>query len=469
MISQLVVVAALPYIETQEPMMAPALLKGVVKKTNLDCCTFDFNIEIILEIKKKFFNIENKIKRWFLYDEFNDCDETQIAVNSLVDYTVGKILEKNPTWVCLSLFCNTAKKFNTKLCQKIKKISPDIKIVIGGNAVYTDETSYRPYAKILLNAKLIDHYIIGDGEEPLYNLLTGISEDTNIDKFHVLDDLSKQPYSDYNDYDWNLYNDKRIPMYGSRGCVRRCTFCDVYKLWKKFKLRYAEDVFAEMLYQIEKTGITNFYFRDSLINGSISEYNKLMKLIADYNVNATMQDTEKIKWTSFFIFRPENQMREEDWLNTSLGGADNLIIGVETLVDSLRYHMRKKFTNKDIDFGLEMAKKYNVKLTFLLIIGYVNETEEDFQSSLQWLRDHVQYAKNPIKSLSAGGTLTIGDLTDLYNEAEGFNITLGDKIHLWENKSINLTYEIRESRKKIFIDLASELGYNIEYEEIPVG
>jgi radical SAM superfamily enzyme YgiQ (UPF0313 family) len=194
-----------------------------------------------------------------------------------------------------------------------------------------------------------------------------------------------------------------------------------------------------------------------------------MKLIADYNVNATMQDTEKIKWTSFFIFRPENQMREEDWLNTSLGGADNLIIGVETLVDSLRYHMRKKFTNKDIDFGLEMAKKYNVKLTFLLIIGYVNETEEDFQSSLQWLRDHVQYAKNPIKTLSAGGTLTIGDLTDLYNEAEGFNITLGDKIHLWENKSINLTYEIRESRKKIFIDLASELGYNIEYEEIPVG
>jgi len=461
-----VVIASLPYVETQEPMMAPALLKGVVNKTGLSCITFDFNIEILNLIQQKFSSHRESISRWFLYEEFQDCTETQACIDQLVEYALNRILDKNPSWVCLSLFCNTSKKFNVKLCKKIKERCPTVKIVIGGNAVYTDEKSNRPYAKILHKAKLVDYYIVGDGEEPLYNLLTNSSLDSvNNDKFQILDDLSKQPFSDYDDYDWDLYPIKRIPMYASRGCVRRCTFCDVYKLWKKFKLRYAEDVFAEMLHQIDQTGVKDFYFRDSLINGSISEFKKFLELVADYN----SKNVDKITWSSFFIFRPQNQMTEEDWKLVGLSGANNLIIGVESLVDSIRYHMRKKFTNSDMDFGLEMAQKYNINLTLLLIIGYVNETEQDFQESLEWLKNHRNYASTSIKTLSAGGTLTVTDLSDLYQEAEGFNITLGDKIYLWENKTINLDYETRIRRKEIFIETAIKLGYNVEFHEQPVS
>lgn len=459
-----VVIASLPYVDTTEPMMAPALLKGVVKKTGLSCYTFDFNAEIIKQIDLKFIDIKDNILRWFLYEENTDHYETQQAITELVHYTANRIIEKNPDWICLSLFCNTSKKFNTQLCQLLKKIYPQGKIVIGGNAVFTDESSKRPYAKILQKAKLVDYYVIGDGEEPLYNILTGSDEGVNVEQFQALDDLTKQPYSDYNDYDWDLYETKRVPMYASRGCVRRCTFCDVYKLWKKFKLRHAEDVFDEMLYQIEKTGITDFYFRDSLINGSITEYRKLLKLIADYNKTAE----QKIKWTSFFIFRQENQMPEEDWKLTAEGGGNILVIGVESLVDSIRYHMRKKFTNGDIKFGLQMAKKYGVNLVFLIIIGYVNETEEDFQAALTWLEEHKEYAGFPIVNMSVGGTLTVTDLTDLYQNAEGFDITLGNKIYLWENKEIGLTYEKREQRKQLFVERARELGYPTHTHEKPV-
>jgi tRNA A37 methylthiotransferase MiaB len=459
-----VVIAALPYIETQEPMMAPALLKGVVNKTNLTTYTFDFNAEVIGYINKHFSSISDKIARWFLYEENNDCAETKQAIAELVEYVKNRILEKNPDWICLSLFCNTAKKFNIELCKSIKKTTRSCKIVIGGNAVFTDEKSQRPYALICKKAGFIDHYIVGDGEEPLYNLLTGKVDGIDTNQFQVLDDLSKQPYSDYSDYDWNLYTNKRVPMYGSRGCVRRCTFCDVYKLWKKFKLKSAEDVFAEMLYQIQETGISNFYFRDSLINGSISEYRKLIKLIADYNNTAI----QKISWTSFFIFRPKEQMTEQDWQLTAASGAQDLIVGVESLVDSIRYHMRKKFTNTDIDYALEMAAKYQVGITILLIIGYVNETEQDFNESLEWLTQHQQYAGFPIHSLSVGGTLTVTDLTDLYQNAEEFDITIGNKIYLWENKSINLDYETRERRKHIFVNHARKLGYPIDNDEKPV-
>jgi tRNA A37 methylthiotransferase MiaB len=457
-----VVIAALPYVETDEPLMAPALLKGIVNRTGLTSCTFDFNIEVINKLQSVPGNA--KVIRWFLYDEFKDCPETNQQIDQLVQHTANRILSKNPSWICLSLFCNTSKKFNIKLCQYIKKLHPEKIIIIGGNGVFTDEKSKRPYGKILKKAKIIDHYIVGDGEEPLYNILTGNTDGVDQDSFQVLDDLSTQPFSDYSDYDWSYYAVKRIPMYGSRGCVRRCTFCDVYKLWKKFKLRSAKDVFDEMLWQIEQTGIRNFYFRDSLINGSISEYRKLTTLLAEYN----LINEKKITWTSFFIFRPETQMTEDDWKLTGASGADDLIIGVESLVDSIRYHMRKKFTNKDMLFGLQMAKKYKVNLTLLLIIGYVSETEKDFEESLQWLHSHQEFAKMPIRSLSAGGTLTVTDLSDLYQDAEDFDITLGDKIYLWENKKINLTFDVREKRKETFVNLAISLGYKINSHEKPV-
>lgn len=460
-----VVIASLPLIETQEPMMAPALLKGVVKKTGLSCYTIDFNAEINNLILTKKIELQDKITRWFLYEEYTNDPEVQHAITEFIAYTSKRIMEKNPTWLCLSLFCNTAKKFNVQLCQYLKK-NYKIKIIIGGNAVFTDTNSKRPYGLILQKAKIIDYYIVGDGEEALFELLTtGQSEQVNKDEFQILDDLSKQPYSDYDDYNWKLYETKRLPMYASRGCVRRCTFCDVYKLWKKFKLRYAEDVFAEMLYQIKQTGISNFYFRDSLINGSISEYRKLITLLAEYNQTAT----QKIRWTSFFIFRPAHQMSEEDWQLTAASGAQDLVVGVESLVDSIRFHMRKKFTNADIDHALEMAAKYKVGITMLLIIGYVNETEQDFNAALTWLEEHKQYAGFPIHRINVGGTLTLTDLSDLYQNAEEFDITIGNKIYLWENKSINLDYATREHRKQIFIDRAIELNYPIGGHEKPVA
>lgn len=461
-----VVIASLPYVETDEPLMAPALLKGIVNKTPLSSVALDLNIEILHILKDIDTDLQDKVSQWFLYKDHDSDDQVQSIVQKLVNFSADRILSYNPSWICLSLFCGTAQKFNFLVCKELKKTRGYRgKIVIGGNGVFTDESSKRPYAKLLKKGKLIDHFIVGDGEEPLYDLLTG-KETQAVDQelFQVLEDLSHQPFSDYDDYRWELYKTQRVPMYGSRGCVRRCTFCDVYKLWKKFKIKSADQVFQEMLYQIEKTGIRKFYFRDSLINGSISEYKKLMRLIADYN----KQHQEKISWTSFFIFRPQHQMSEEDWKLTAEGGADILIIGVESLVDSIRYHMRKKFTNADIDYGLEMAKKYNINLELLLIIGYVNETENDFQASLKWLEDHKEYAKKPLKSMHVGGTLTLTDLSDLYQKAEDFDVTIGQTIYLWENKSINLDYQTREKRKEIFIETARKLGYNIEGHGKPV-
>ena len=42
-----IVIAAVPYIDTVEPIMAPGLLKAVLKEKNIESTAIDLNIEII--------------------------------------------------------------------------------------------------------------------------------------------------------------------------------------------------------------------------------------------------------------------------------------------------------------------------------------------------------------------------------------------------------------------------------------
>jgi hypothetical protein len=64
-----------------------------------------------------------------------------------------------------------------------------------------------------------------------------------------------------------------------------------------------------MLYLNKKYAVNEFNFSDSLINGSLKEFKKFIKIIADYNKTL---DTS-LTWSSQFIVRPKNQVNEEYW------------------------------------------------------------------------------------------------------------------------------------------------------------
>jgi hypothetical protein len=458
-----VVIVAMPYIETQEPMMAPAHLKSVVTTAGLSCYTIDANAELQHELESYPALLKQNIERWFLYKENSHCINTKNAIDCLVELTGKRILDLQPKWICLSLFSTLAQPFNTLLCRYLRQHT-QAKIVLGGFGVYTtNEYKERPYGLILKNAKIIDEFVVGDGEEALYNMLT--NQATEFNGFQVLEDLSKILKSNYDDYNWNLYKKRRLPILMNRGCVLKCNFCDIHKIWKKFKKRSAEDVFDEMIWQIKKTGITNFYFRDNIINASISEYRKLCELLAEYNSTTE----QKITWYGNFNLRTRLQMPESDWKLTSDAGGSHVVTGIESLVDRARFEMGKKWTNDDLDFSLSMAKKYNIRLGVCVIIGYVTETQEEFDQSLKWLEYNQHYANNPIKYLLVGGTMTVTDLTDIYQNPDQYNIVIGPKIHLWQNVSLNSTFPLREERKHVFMTKAQKLGFNVLQHEQPVG
>ena len=459
------VLVSVPYTDTVAPIMAPAALKGAVIANGYSCVAFDLNSIVVDYLK-------NHLQKFAFFEFFyfeRIIEDIEKEIVDLFDLMVNKIVEHNPKTVALSLLhyqCQTSCKW---LCFRLKQRYPDLKIVIGGTGITGQLVSTdQSYCKHLQSLGLIDHYIHGDGDRSLVELLKGNLAYPGIDSLHwqELEDLNNLAYPDYDDYNFSLYESAFIGILGSRGCVRQCTFCDVHEYWTKFKWRSGENIYNEMLHQNQRYGTRFFKFQDSLINGNVKEYTVLVKLLAEHNIK---NPHNSFQWSSYFIFRPATHMSEELWRLTAESGAYVLSVGIESLVDKNRHHIKKKFDNQDIEFALAMSKKYGIKIFFILMVGYVTETEQDHLDTLQWVRDHKHYAGDPIYQLSVGGTLAILPNTWLdRNQKElgviwlkGEDDPLTGKNHLWTIPETGNTYQVRITRLNELIEVGEESGFKI--------
>ena len=247
-------------------------------------------------------------------------------------------------------------------------------------------------------------------------------------------DLNVLPYPDFSDYDFSLYQEPGIPICDSRGCVRTCEFCDIIEHWKKYQYRTADNIFAEMQHQIQKHKLTKFFFYNSLTNGNMKEFQKLLDLICEYN---TDNPAKQISWDGYFIVRNEKQHPEEFWQKIKKSNG-YLQLGIESVVEKVRVNLGKNFTNEDIDYHLAMAKKYSVPLLLLLIIGYPTETHEDFEFTKQWFQDRQQYARNPINQVVFALAAILPN-TKLERKQEEYGIVRGEIPTIWMTPVNNIS------------------------------
>ena len=91
-----------------------------------------------------------------------------------------------------------------------------------------------------------------------------------------------------------------------------------------------------------------------------------------------------VKWRGLFIFRAN--MTDSDWDLIRDSGCDELWIGIESGSEKIRNDMRKKFTNADMYKSIEELGKRNIKMTYLMMVGYPTETDNDFEDTLDLIR-----------------------------------------------------------------------------------
>jgi hypothetical protein len=294
-----VVICSVPWTDTKIPLMAPAILKKTVEQAGMTCLAVDLNIEVYNYITAH--PKQHKFTKFF-FEEKLDPDIEQEVYEILLSIA-EQLVSFSPKWIGLSLLTFMCQPSAKWLSYFIRKLDPNIKIIIGGPGCLPTITGVSTYVNQLLAQRLVDYHIRGDAEISLFQLLTGNDRYPGINDV-VWQELTNQelvalPVPDYDNYNFDFYQVKAIPVIGSRGCVRQCTFCDYITNWTKFQWRTAENIFNEIMCQIDRYDVSNIKFQDSLINGNQKEFFRLMEILAEYNDN---NPNKKIRWSSFFIF-----------------------------------------------------------------------------------------------------------------------------------------------------------------------
>ncbi len=385
------------------------------------------------------------------------CDKVYY---SHIDKWAKEIAATNHTHVGISCFSHRSLPSYKLLATKLREYCPD-KIIIAGGAPMTQ------YGKWLVESKLADYAVISEGEEVLPDIVKGKYAPGVIQTDQIFD-LDKIPFPDYEGLDITQYtggspvgDQVRDPNYkkrqelaliGSRGCVRKCTFCDVEAYWPKFRWRSAQNIFDEMMHYYNEYKVDRFFFYDSLVNGNSTQFEELLDLIIEAG-----SPFKSIQGLAIFKKTPERvfkKMRKARWTT--------MIVGVESFSEEVRDHMRKKFSNAIMDENLKWYKKYRINVILLMIVGYPGELEKHHKENYEWMKNNRHYAGNPIKQIEVGTTMLIfpGSPVFYENMFEYYTDENGDWVVIHQGEVNNMA--VRNRRRQDLVKWAEEFGLGTE-------
>ena len=431
----------MPYVKTDGPIMAPAVLKAVAEQEGHQSWGLDLNIDFVNQIESYPQKLELSN---YLLDQHWPSISTFKYLSKIIDQFVDQVLVLDPDVVGLSLLTYQSQIFTYWFTSRLKDVRPNIKIIIGGSGIkkFIADTN-NGYCEDLKQLGLIDHYIMGDGELALVAYLRGDLDyngiDTNTWIQATNEQLESYPYPNYDDYIFEHYQKKELPIVDSRGCVRTCEFCDIIEHWTKFTFRSGESIFNEMISQSKKYGIRDFYFKDSLINGNMKVFTRMVELIANHNRYCS--EEEKFSWRAYFIVRNSKQHPESLFalIKESQGSIE---LGIESVVREVRWGMGKKFENEDIDWHLEMGQKYQIPLLLLLIVAYPTETLQDWEFTKQWFRDRVHYGQNSVQQVLLSWPSILPNTT-LERKNKEYGFELGKFPAIWFDTNFKITTQMK--------------------------
>ncbi len=438
-----VLFVSVPVTFTNTAPAAPAILISMLQQHGHTGKFYDFN---------HYVKDDENFKRYAIAET---TPEDASEFDATIQMHVRKMLSFEPKYIGLSIFSYQCQRMTKLLCVYIRTMSPHTKIILGGPGLNTGGLQGKNLGEQWKDQELCDHWVVSEGEWPIVDIVRG--DHDNKKEWTQIENLDEFPIPDYSSYDLSLYH-KQIPITGSRGCVRRCTFCDIHVHWKKFVFRSGKSIANEMMLQSQKHNLYHFLFTDSLINGSMKAYKEMCAALAEYNCTAK----NKITWEGQFIFRPKNQMSEETWKLSADAGLTHVAIGIENLSESVRDHMQKKFSNEDIIYGVHCMQKYGITGTFLMIVGYITDDESTIQENKIMYERLSKYAPNTITGIAIGTTLAILPGTPLEKMSQELGVTLGKRENDWIGLS---TLDQRLQWRRELIDHCVSLGYVVPKNE----
>lgn len=469
-----VIILSVPYCEPL-PLVAPVLLAGCLENAGISAKGIDFNIKFIEKFSSR--NWWSDMKNMLTIGHMTEQKFKKSTYKEVLRFVKNFLLdlknEYNPKYIGLSIFTSESLDFGLVLSFFIRRYLPNVEIIIGGKGLEVSDGTDKHYAT-WMKYGVADIAIVGDAETEFIETIKNSKKGIIYAKKQSKDDLDNIPLAKWSDYDLDIYQEfskeldrdtKKEEPYltitASKGCVRKCTFCDVANFWPDYIYRDPVKVAHEIAHNFKNTGIKKFKFTDNLINGSVSNFRIMNEELCKIIPNT-------ITYSGFAIFRGKHQMPESDFELASRAGCSRWTIGVESGSEKVRYDMKKKFNNDDLDWSAFQLLKYRIQQNWLLMVGYPTETDEDFDDTIKLLKKYHLYAINDKITISVSPFNMLENSPLIYNRELRDELGLShiEKTHglnskFWfSTKYTDNDYPKRSERWKKVMSLAEDLGYS---------
>ena len=457
-----VVILSVPFSIPSNRLLAPALLSGCLNAAGIPSIGLDLNFSLGKHLKHKVWQSDLRSLSTLTnaYKNPMPMSANVYVLRFLINY-LKDIREKyNPEWIGLSLFTLHSLLLTRLVIRLVRKYLPDSKIVLGGRMLEL-QFEGKCWYDIYDAESLVDLIIVGDAEISLVDAIKHDRRGLIKSPQQTQEDLDNIPFPNWAGYgEFPLKGtDQFIPITGSKGCVRHCTFCDVAAFWPKYIYRDGTKIADTIISNHRATGITDFRFTDNLINGSISHFRKMNERIVELLPNT-------IKYSGQAIFRSKKSTPEADFELAAAAGCELLLLGLESGSEKVRNDMKKKFSNDDLEYSAGQYYKNKIKQIWLFIVGYPTETEEDFQDTLRLIKNFAPMSREGLVFISVTHPFLLlpgSPLTTDPDISEQFHFSLDPAIdsplltHFWESSDEN-TFPLRVDRWRRFYQTVVDNG-----------
>lgn len=381
-----------------QPPLGIGYLKGFLKESGRNVRCFDLSLDLYKSFpEKKYWDLN--YPEYFIDPKlFERCILPFLA--PFINKWTKQILSQKPRAVGFSLFMSSI-NVSLILARQLKKIKPGLVIIGGGpeatrlRRVLVDGIrGFASLNKEVITSNVFDILVDGEGEESLLEILLLIEREHDFHsvkgtlyikdgkiitngKRDLLGNLDVLPPPDFSDFRLGNY----LPLVTSRGCINRCTFCADSPLWKVYRYRSPEKVLEEIKFLAEKYKRNRFEIVDSTFNGDIQRVDKICDLI--------IQSKLDIQWSAKATLRKE--MNFELLNKMKKAGCAGLGYGVESGSPAVLRDMRKNIDLAEAKRIIRDTCRAGINISCFFIIGYPTESEEDFQLTLDFIRENAEF------------------------------------------------------------------------------